>query len=393
MQLYREKNVYSQAIWTFYTYVTSVFLASFGRGAFYLGSSWLLVEEGYGAIAVAHFFGIVSAAELISSPIAGWITDRWDRRWLSVCADGLRSAVALGMACVVVPDIRQVIFVSAFALVFAERLAMTASQTLLPGMCQKMVLPRANSVVFLSMQCGNFLAAVLGGYLLAAYGFRPFCMAIMVAFALSAAAMLLVRPGRIGISKTANEKRSANARGVRLVDVVALYSLLYGCATLISVLGASLVFDEMRGNAVIFGLIEGAWAIGSIIGAVLLMPISRHMEVSHLGLPILALTATALIGTPLMSFPLQFALFGILGLLYNLGRVNVEVLLQSIVTNGELGRVKGWTHSLGVLIGAVVLVTVSIVGDTVLPSALFSIFGLLIAFATGIMFVTARRRG
>jgi MFS family permease len=388
----RKKNVALPALRTFQAYLTSVFLASLGRGAFYLGSSWMLVENGYGAAAVAYLFGIVCAAELISSPIAGWAADQWDRRWLSAWADVMRSAIALAMACMAVVDIRQVIFVAAVALVFAERLAITASQALLPGLCRNLPLPKANSFVFLSMQGGNFLAAVLGGYFLAAYGFRPFCTAIAVAFGLSTAAMHLVRPGGVGFSKASSDKLPPKARGTRLVDLIVHYGLLYACAMLINVMGASLVFEEIGGDAVIFGIMEGAWAIGSILGTILLLPVSRHMDVSHLGLSILALTAVALIGTPLMGTPMLLSLFGLLGLLYNLGRVNVEVLLQTIVARGRLGRVKGWTHAAGVLVGAFVLGVVAIVGDKIPPSSVFSIFGLLIALATGMMFLNARGR-
>lgn len=392
MQLSTKKNLGLPTSRTFPAFIASVFLASFGRAAFYLGSAWLLVEEGYGASAVAYFFGVVSAAELISSPIAGWAADRWDRRRLSVGADILRATIALTIASITMPDTRPVIFTSAALLVFAERLAITASQALVPEVCRDFLLPKANSVVFLSMQYGNFLAAVLGGYLLAVYGFRPVCMTIMVAFALSAVAMLFVRPGFVGTIETSDNKLAAKVRETCLVDLMVLYGLLYGSATIISVMGASLVFDEMKGDAVDFGLMEGAWAMGSMVGAVLLIPVSRYIEASNLGATLLTLTAIALIATPLLSNPMLFVLFGLLGLLYNLGRINVEILLQTNVASHRLGRVKGWVHAAGVLAGAIVLSGVAAVGDRTIPSSTFCIFGLFVALITGTMLFIARVR-
>jgi len=392
MQISKNWTFRTPAVYVLPSYFASVFLASFGRGAFYFGSAWVLVEEGYGAAAVAYFFAIVSASELISSPLAGWAADLWDRRWLSVAADILRAAIVFGLAWPSALDPRLLTYVAAGALVCTERLAMTASISLVPKLAGRMPLPKANSGVYVCMQAGNLLAAILGGYLLASYGFRSFCMVIASSFALSAAAMLLVHPGDEPTFVASVDRLPEPVRGARLLDVIALYAMLYGCATLINVMGASLVFEEMRGDAIVFGLIEGAWATGSILGAILIVPISRHLSLPQLGLPILGLTAIALMVTPFATLAILVALFVLLGLLYNLGRVDVEVLLQTTVPINRLGRVKGWTHAAGVFVGGLVLGCVAVAGNALRPSLSFGILGVVIVFSTGIIFIMRLRR-
>jgi len=108
---------------------------------------------------------------------------------------------------------------------------------------------------------------------------------------------------------------------------------------LLPINAVALVVDELLGGAFMFGLLEGAWFFGSILGALLMIPLGRSIGPSHLTITILV--AVTMIMTKLVAVPVLFVLFGLLGLFYNLGRVNVEMRLQLAVVNSRLGSAKG----------------------------------------------------
>ncbi len=89
----------------------------------------------------------------------------------------------------------------------------------------------------------------------------------------------------------------------------------------------------------------------------------------------------------LKVFDPLFALvaFATLGALYNLGRVALEVMIQSSVSSATLGRAKGVLHSVGVLLGVVLFAVVSVVADDIPPSSLFLGYGVILAIGTVVL--------
>jgi sugar phosphate permease len=82
--------------------------------------------------------------------------------------------------------------------------------------------------------------------------------------------------------------------------------------------------------------------------------------------------------------------FAILGALYNLGRVAVEVMIQSAVPSTALGRAKGLLHSVGVLLGVVLFAIVSVIADDVKPSTLFLAYAVILAFGMVVLILFCR---
>lgn len=151
---------------------------------------------------------------------------------------------------------------------------------------------------------------------------------------------------------------------------------------LVSVIGPSFVFVELKGDAIDFGQLEGAWSAGSIMGTLLLIPMLRAARITILQLAILALTAVSFALLKALDIPWTLLIFAVLGALYNLGRVGIEVMLQSSVPQTALGRAKGALHSVGVLLGVVLFGVVAAVGDEVEPSTLFLAFAFILAAGT-----------
>ncbi|EHS52932.1 putative transporter protein [Rhizobium sp. PDO1-076] len=165
----------------------------------------------------------------------------------------------------------------------------------------------------------------------------------------------------------------------RLVYLGAVYAFLFTGGMLVSVVGPGFVLEELRGDAVDFGQLESAWSAGSILGVLLLMPLVRVVKICVLQLVALALTAMFFALLKVLDLPLVLVAFAILGVLYNLGRVGVEVMLQSTVPGPALGRAKGAVHCVGVLLGLVLFGIIAAVADDIPPSTIFLTFAAILA--------------
>ncbi|WEZ85960.1 hypothetical protein P6U16_23635 (plasmid) [Rhizobium sp. 32-5/1] len=140
---------------------------------------------------------------------------------------------------------------------------------------------------------------------------------------------------------------------------------------LISVVGPSFILEELGGDAIDFGQLESAWSAGSILGVLLLVPLIRVVKIHTLQLAVLALTAMFFTLLKILDLPSVLVAFAILGVLYNLGRVGVEVILQSIVPWSTLGRAKGAVHGVGVLLGLILFGAIAALADDIPPSTFF----------------------
>ena len=364
-------------------FLACTFTSAIGRNGYHIVCAWILVAEGFGSASVAAYFAIISVTELLASPIAGWMSDRWDRRLLYIWADGFRFVAILALgAILIVADLQWAIWLSAVIFATCDRIALTSSQSMIPGVTAHMSLSTGNSIAFFLAQAGSLVAAAFTGVLLhfstPTYTFT----ALSLAFALSVGFMLEVRQDSTIPRSRALGPRPGLVIDSHLLQLGAMYALLYTGGVLVSVIGPSYVFDELAGTAIDFGKLESAWSAGSIVGALLLIPLIRTARVSMLQLVILGMTACSFAMLKLLDLPWSLLIFTILGILYNLGRVAIEVMLQSSVPVAALGRAKGVLHSVGVLLGVILFALVAIAGDRMYPSSLFFAYAVVLSAGT-----------
>jgi len=154
-------------------------------------------------------------------------------------------------------------------------------------------------------------------------------------------------------------------------------------------MGSVFVFQEQKGTAVDFGYLEAAWSAGSLIGAISLCRIERAMSIHARHLMLLGLKAFVLMALTSLRTPWTMILFAALGFLYNLGRVSVEVTLQSRVSVYLLGRAKGIMHSVAGVFGLLVFGIAAAVGDRAFPSTIFFSFGVVLLISISCLSVGA----
>jgi hypothetical protein len=285
-------------------------------------------------------------------------------------------------------DVFLIICLSAALFSFCDRVALTSSQSMIPMIANGRDLVASNSAVFFVMQFGNLGAALLAGPLLHERSpVLPFTvLAAFFLFSAGCLALMRLEPVSRGVRIA---KISAAQFDLSLRRLIVVYALLYTGAVLVSVMGSSFVFQEQKGTAVDFGYLEAAWSAGSLIGAVSLFRIERAMSTYARHLMLLGLTALVLMALTSLRTPWTVILFAALGFLYNLGRVSVEVTLQSRVSVYLLGRAKGIMHSVAVVLGLLVFGIAAAVGDRAFPSTIFFSFGVVLLISISCLSVGA----
>ncbi|RWC42214.1 MAG: hypothetical protein EOS55_24645 [Mesorhizobium sp.] len=370
-------------------FLASTLSAAVARNGYYIASAWILVERGYGTAGVATFLAIASMVEFIASPLAGVAADRLDRRCLNVAADLSRFVVMLATAgALLYMDAFLIISLSAALFSFCDRVALTSSQSMIPVIADGRDLVAWNSAVFFVMQFGNLGAALLAGPLLHERSPALTFTVLAAFFLFSAGCLALMRLEPVS-RDVRIAKISATQFDLSLRRLIVVYALLYTSAVLISVMGSGFVFQEQKGTAVDFGYLEAAWSAGSLIGAVSLFRLEKAMSTHARHLMLLGLTALVLMALTFLPTPWTVILFAALGFLYNLGRVSVEVTLQSRISVYLLGRAKGIMHSVAVALGLLVFGIAAAVGDRAFPSTLFFSFGMVLLISISCLSVGA----
>lgn len=353
---------------SFRWFLCCAFFTALGRNGYAVACAWILVASGKGSADVATFIALISLTELATSPVAGWISDRCDRRAVFIAADVIRVATA---ATLMSTDLRWVIWCSAVVFAACDRVALTASHAMIPSVGRDLLPGTSNSISFFVMQVGGLVAAGLVGMLLHACSAASAFAAITGAFFLSACSMLLVNKGQATLHSCGYGESVRFCVNAPLLQLGAVFSLLYGGGVLVSILGAEFVLDELSGTALNFGQLESAWSAGAIVGAVLLIVLAGKSKRPAFLAMILVLTAISFATVKLSAIPWVFASFAALGALHNLGRVVIEVNLQASVPHFALGRAKGLFHCAGVSVGLLLFGVVSLYPDRFAPSTFF----------------------
>ncbi|WP_352128802.1 MFS transporter [Mesorhizobium sp. dw_380] len=373
-------------------FLASTLLAAAGRNGYYIASAWTLVAAGYGSAGVATLLAAVSVVEFVASPLAGAAADRFDRRRLNIAADLGRFAILLATACTLLClDAFLTLCLSAVLFSFCDRVALTASQAMIPLATRGADLATSNSTVFFTMQLGSLGAALLAGSLLGGRSPALTFAALALFFLFSAASLSWMRLALLPQGVRTAKGLAPNI-DKHLLRLFAAYALLYGGAVLVTVVGSSFVFEEQTGTAADFSHLEAAWSAGSVIGAAVLVRLTRAISGHILQLMLLASTALALMSLIALHAPWTLIVFATLGFVYNLGRVSIEVTLQSRVPDNVLGRAKGVMHSLAVALGLIIFSIAGVMGNSVFPSTIFFGFGVVLLISVPALSIRIAQR-
>lgn len=283
---------------------------------------------------------------------AGALADRLDRRRTMVAVTALRLAIAAGLALGVAAGVVDlaILYVTAFVLGVGETLFDTAAQSIMPNVVDRDRLSQANGRLYaVEVVMNQFVGPPLGGILAGAALALAFAGSAL-AFAVATVALLLVsgsfRPVRTGPRTSIVEDIRAGLGylvGHRLLRTLALMvgvmnlasSAVFAIFVLYAVDPGPLGLD-----AVGFGILSTAMAVGSVGGSVLVARAERRLGRARLLLAAVVVTAATMAVPGLVAntwvVGACFAVAGVAVVMWNVVTVSLR---QRIVPDELLGRV------------------------------------------------------
>jgi len=359
-----------------------------GRNAFFVATVWLVLVETDSMSAVAVLLTLGAATEFVASGPSGMVADRWDRRQVCVLSDAARAVTVMATALAVANGGgAYALYVSAIIYSVADRIYMTAIQSMVPSISPSGRLVAFNAWSYVAMQSGSLVSALAMGLLLHSLSSAAALASISLFFFVSIMFMAWLRRVALG-ALSDPEGNCANSSGLRSFDAMTIvrvprlrnltivYAQIYTTGMLINLLLSAYVLRELRGGSLEFGSLESIWAFGSIAANVLLtFQAFRKTQGTTI---IVALIASGLVMLTFGTSPgFWSALLPVmlLGAIYNAARVLIDVEIQQSVADAHLGRMKGLVQAICMGFGLLVYGVIAIVGDKVMPSFIFAAYG------------------
>jgi MFS family permease len=324
-------------------------------------------------------FGVVG----FFSPVAGAISDRFDRRRVMVAGElGAAAAWALMAG---VTEMPAPLLGLAFCASLLESLSVPASAAAIPNLAGEAELARANSLIAIGRNAGLTIGPLVGGLLFAVVGARGVFGLNAASFAAAAGLVASVR-GRFAEpdrDTPGTAPRVGLAAGIRFIAhepvlrQMLLSWVVFVMGTASTIVAEPLLAGEFRAGSLGYGLLTACWGGGTILGAWLSRGVRREREavwiVSFSG--VMALTSFGIAASPWFSLILVW--IAAFGLADGPTQVVEQNLLQRRTPDAVRGRVIGAWEA--VMTGAFVaaLLLGGIVVGRVGPSGAFVFAGIL----------------
>jgi ENTS family enterobactin (siderophore) exporter len=342
-----------------------------------LAFPWLVYSSTGSALGTGAVFALYTLPYVLFGAFAGVAVDRLDKRRLMVAVDLIRAALVVAVPLVATRSLPAV-YVLSFAMATAGVFFEPAKLAILPEIVTPGRLLRANSLFSTSENLTEILGWAVAGLLLASVNTSVAFRLDAVTFAVSAAALLLMRyraPVRAAADHTVSafwaelregfrflaRDRGLRANTVMIVVCVAGLGAAYPLTFLFAI-------DVLGGGAGAFGALEAAVGAGFLAGSLALVALASRVHKGRamiVGLAVmgvcLALVAAA---ESVWVAAVPLAVFGTANAIV---LIAVDTYLQQVVPHGMRGRVLGTrftitqgTYALSVLVGGALAAVVDV---------------------------------
>lgn len=292
-------------------------------------------------VAAALFTSFVTPA--VTSPFAGALGDRVDRRRLLIASDLLGASCFTAMALVSAPA---ALISLAFPAALAAAPFLPASGAMLPSLISPDRLAWANSRVATARTSGQLAGPLLGGGIVAAANGSAVFAFNAASFVASAALIGTLRGDFRPSGSAADRHSSGVVEGVRLVlrDPI-LRALTLGFVLVDFgnglVMPAEVALAHAFGTGSVgYGVLVTLWGLGGVVGAQLAARIlERRAEASVLVAAAACLTGAFIVTAAAPWFALAVGALAIGGASMSIAGVGEDTLLQRRLPDSVRGRV------------------------------------------------------
>jgi len=381
-------------------FLAAMLASNIGRNAYFVCIIWCALTSTNSARVIPFLLFVSTLAQFLVSGVSGYIADIADRRYLVMGMDAARTTIVALTGYAIIAEMGvTALFLSVALYSVADRGYLTAMQSIIPNLPRNAV--TANSASYLMMQSGTFLGAGLAGVLLNFLSYGATLSLISSMFILSGAILWTKR----SLSFDKDRTEAGGLGGLKhLFSMVHLikyrlflptlcYSFSFGVGILINALLAVYVLNEVNGDAILFSKFETAWALGGVL-ICLVLAVRPGLTLLKPGQPgFLLLSGLALVLLWILPFPIPVAIILVLlGVMYNLSRISLDVRVQQRVSSASIGRAKGAINAVATGIGLLIYVLIGIVGDAIPPSHILAGYGFWAIIAAGTLTVTFKSR-
>jgi len=248
-----------------------------GDGIYLVAIAWLVydISNKPSALAIVGFaWTLPQVAGLL---LAGVLSDRFERRRLLVIADLIRCAAIGTIAALALADAAELWHLVLLVVVYGlgQALFQPAFTAILPEVVPREELLQANALREMLEPLGmRFAGPALGGVLIAVFGVGTAFLIDAITFAVSALAVIGIRPRPPPRSEPGSMRRDLG-EGFAYVRAHAwLWGTLVGAAMFLlftfgpfEVLLPYIIRNELGGDAATFGVVLAAGGAGSFLGA------------------------------------------------------------------------------------------------------------------------------
>ena len=344
------------------------FVSQMGDRLAMVAFPWLVYQRTGSALGTGAVFALYTVPYVLFGAFAGVVIDRFNKRAVMIAADVVRAGLVLLVpfaATRSLPAVYVLSFVIASAAVFFD----PCKLAILPDLVKKDRLLRANSLLATGENLTEIVGYALAGFLLA---YVPTATAFRIdslTFALSAAAIMLIRyhaPVRTAAEHAASSFWLELREGLSFLrNHHALWMNTLMVVAFVAGLGASypltflLAVRTLDAGTEAFGVFEAVIGVGYLIGSLALatfatrIPKGLAMAVgwTAMGVSLIAVAVTE--GVWQACIP-----FAVLGLANAVALIALDTWLQDVIPERLRGRVFGarftltqGTYALSVLVG------------------------------------------
>jgi len=357
----------------------AMFISLFGSGMNFAGVSWYILAATHSTVKVGLQVMVAMAPGLLVPFVGGVLIDRIDRRYLGIILDFIRGIAVLGTAYIAWRGHLELWHL--YAITFVTGVGSAIYWATVNSLVQEVIpasqFTGANAAVLIGVQSGMLFAGAFVGFIYSRAGIAgilaidgltyfvsSWCLFHMrrgyvsprehltkypreyseatetTALALETGEIPEIAEAGVSLSVYSDIKEGfAYLRKQPIVRVLGItHSILMGgivsANTLIVALAANLLHSSPYG----FGLLEGGWGLGAILGGLLASQLPQKLRLTSYGLAMAGL-AVGHVAMPLIAFLLASVLFQILfGFLRALAGVVAQATLMSIVPRHFMGR-------------------------------------------------------
>ena len=299
----------------------------------------------------AFMLGLLGAAQFVPlmllTPVAGVAADRFDRRIVALCANGIDATIALALAFATWRDALSLPLLFGLAAMHGAARVFNgpALSAIAPNIVSPQLLPKAIALSSIAWQVGTVIGPAIGGLLFAWKPSAPYFLSAALLF-VSAALVISIRPIRARHDGPPVHPLRQMIDGFQFVR---RERFLLGCITLdlfaVLFAGATALLpvyarDILKVGPEGLGLMRGAPAVGAAIVAGLLSwrPLERNVGVKMLWAVAAFGLGTVVFGVS-RSFPLSLAVLAFLGAADMISVFVRNSLVQLNTPDNKRGRV------------------------------------------------------